>query len=97
MGIDPEGREDALVPLGDRERRTTRRDARADRDHARDADRARPLDEQRGRLVAPVEVCVRVDHAAVRPPSRRGELETGEERRGCLDALRLTGEAVGRP
>ena len=97
MGIDADGREDALLPLGDRERRTTRLDARADRDHAGDAGRARALNEHRGRLVASVEVRVGVDHAAVRPPSRRGELEAGEQRRGCLDPLGLTGDAVDRP
>ena len=48
-------------------------DSGADRDDARDADRAGALDESRGRVVAPVEVRVRVDH----PPAARfhaGEL-----------------------
>ena len=74
MRIDPERREDALLGFGDRERGMTGRDPRADRDDARDADRTGPLDEERGGLVAPVEVGVRVDHArsvAVTPRAAR--------------------------
>ena len=75
MRVDPDGRVDALLGLGDRERRTTRGDPRADRDDPRDADRAGPLDEERGGLVAPVEMGVGVDHA------RPGHAE-GRSRRG---------------
>ena len=78
MRIDPDGGEDALLGRGDRERGVARCDARADRDDARDADRPRALDEERGRLVAAVEMGVGVDHAAVRPAHAAGSSRRGK-------------------
>ena len=83
MRVDPERCEHALLGRGDRERGVARGDPRADRDDARDADRPRPLDEERGGLVAAVEMGVGVDH---RRRLRRGQLEAREERRRGLDA-----------
>ena len=61
--IDPKGRRDSLLRLGDRERRPTGHDPGADCDNPRDADGAGPLDEKGGGLLAPVEMGVGVDHA----------------------------------
>jgi hypothetical protein len=57
---------DALLALDDRERRTRRLEARADRDDALDADLARTRD-GRDRIVERIEVRVRIDHS---PSSR---------------------------
>ena len=72
--IDPERREHALLGFCDRERRVAGRDPGADRDDARDADRPGPFDEERGGLVAAVEVGVGVDHRGpTTPRAARGE------------------------
>ena len=64
--------------LGDRERRPARLDPRADRDDPRDADGSGALDEERGGLLAPVEVRVGVDHArSVTPRARRARGKSG--------------------
>ena len=73
MGIDPERSEDACVRLRNRERAAARLDARADRDHARHADRFRALEQLAGVCVAPVEMRVGVDHAAGAGSSTRGK------------------------
>ena len=75
MRVDPEGGVDALVGRGDRERGAARGDARPDRDDARDANRARPFDEECGGLVATVEMRVGVDH-------RGSGYAAGSSRRG---------------
>ena len=62
--IDPERGEDALVRVGECERRPARLDAGPDRDHACHAGRPGALDERGDRPVARVEVRVRVGHAA---------------------------------
>ncbi len=77
--VDPECRRDPLLGLGDRERREARGDPGADRDDPRDADRTGALDEERGGLVAPVEVGVGVDHGVV---TRRALTPTGASSRG---------------
>ena len=71
MRVDPERREDALFGVRDRESGTARGDPGPDRDDPRDADGARALDEKRGRLVASVEMRVRVDHGALATPRAR--------------------------
>ena len=80
--VDPERREHALLGFGDRERGVAGRDPRADRDDARDADRPGPFDEERGRLVAAVEVGVGVDHRRpTTPRAARGEGRAAERPR----------------
>ena len=61
--VDPDGRVDALLRLGDRKRGPTGFDPRADRDDPRDADCSGSLDEERRGLLTAVEVRVGVDHA----------------------------------
>ena len=65
MRVDPERGMHALMTLGDRERRPTRLDTGADRDNSGDAGCLCALDQGRSRLVARVEMRVRVGHAAV--------------------------------
>ena len=83
MGIDPERREHSLLGVRDRECRVAGRDAGADRDDSRDADGPRPFDEERGGLVAAVEVGVGVDHlrAGATPRAARGEGRAAERPR----------------
>ena len=71
--MDPERCEDAVVPLGDRERLAAGVEARADRDDPVDAGLARARDELVRRLRARVEVRVGVDHAAAVGWSTRGK------------------------
>ena len=63
--VDPQRGMHALMTLGDRQRRPARLDAGADRDDSGDAGCLCPLDQGRSRLVARVEMRVRVGHAAV--------------------------------
>ena len=73
MGVDSEGRVDAVVLLGNRERRTARLDACPDCHDARHPCLARASDERFGLLCARVEVRMSVDHAAAVGVSMRGK------------------------
>ena len=64
--VDPERGDDALVGVGDRERAAARLDARADRDHARHADRAGALEQ----LAAAPSHPSRCAWVSITPPAR---------------------------
>ncbi len=89
MRIDPDSGVDALLGRGDRERGVTRGNPRPDRDDARDADCPRPFDEERGGLVAAVEMGVGVDHGIgyAAGSSRRGN-SGGAASIPCVSAVR---------
>jgi len=73
MWVDTERRENPGLGRRDLERGAAGIDAGADRDHAVDAGLARAGEQHLGRLLAPVEVRVGVDHATAVSSSTRGK------------------------